>query len=321
MLVSLIIPTYNREEILCKTINSLIKQAEMSDYEIEVCIVDQTKIHNEETEKFLKETIETREYIKIIKEDKPSLPNARNIGVRKTTGDIIVFIDDDVELEDGFIEEHVKCYEDELVDSVVGRVTICNGSKDNVLLNHTNSYLKRTLKQMLLRKFKNKAATITKNGVVIADFSKEESLETDSVIGCNMSFRRSIITEHNGFDVNYIGNAIREESDLCVRIIKDGGRISFNPKAHLYHIMANKGGCRAEKDEEYWTKFYHNQVYFLVKNFNLSRTRIKINLIFDIINCAKNDKINALKIINKQYKLINTYLKEKINDFDNNTML
>ncbi|MFH1516934.1 MAG: glycosyltransferase [Pseudomonadota bacterium] len=89
MQVSLIIPTYNREELLVAILACALQQ-DCTAYEI--ILVDQTAQHTPETEEFLSDHAAQ---IKLIRQSPPSLTKARNEGIRQAKGDVIVFIDDD----------------------------------------------------------------------------------------------------------------------------------------------------------------------------------------------------------------------------------
>ena len=305
--LTIVIPTYNREYILCDTLNSVLIECRECKYAVEVIVVDQTKKHMDSTYEFLRK-VQDEKLIKLINEQKPSLPAARNIGIKAASGNIIMFLDDDVELQENFINQHMRCYEENnKIAGTVGKVTICNNSKDNILLRN-KSGLKQKLKSIILNMYGNNASVITKQGLVIADFSQDGMLFADTVIGCNMSFKRTILETCGLFDERYIGNAIREETDLCCRIRKKDYLIRYNSKAHLHHVMSNTGGCRNETDIKYWERFFYNQCYFLEKNFSLTKNQIKRNLLFDILACRKNS-IDAIKIINEKYSNVCKELK------------
>ena len=97
-LISVIIPTYGREEALRDSIVDVLKQ-DYSNYE--VLVVDQTPKHKPEIEAYL-ESQATAGKIQWFHLDWASLPGARNYAVRRSAGEIILFIDDDVVLEPGF---------------------------------------------------------------------------------------------------------------------------------------------------------------------------------------------------------------------------
>lgn len=118
-LISVVIPTYYREEALRDSIADILKQ----DYaNFEVIVVDQTPKHEPEIQAYLEE-MATAGKIKWFRLDWASLPGARNYGVRRSEGEIILFIDDDVQLKPGFLSAHVKNYlQNPEVGAVAGRV-------------------------------------------------------------------------------------------------------------------------------------------------------------------------------------------------------
>jgi GT2 family glycosyltransferase len=135
---------------------------------------------------------------------------------------------------------------------------------------------------------REKASVITRLGLL---FSNRENLNkacyAESGRGCLMSFTRHALSYVGGFDSNYQGNALREESDLFKRL-KDGGYIVyFDPSIVVDHIMANAGGCRAEQSSAYWQTFFNNQVYFYRKNFGFNNWYIRCLLYMNIKQIKK----------------------------------
>ncbi len=103
-LISVVIPTYYREEALRDSVVDVLKQ----DYpNFEVIVVDQTPKHLPAIQAYLEEQA-TAGKIKWFRLDWASLPGARNYGVRRSAGEIIIFIDDDVQLTPGFLSAHAK---------------------------------------------------------------------------------------------------------------------------------------------------------------------------------------------------------------------
>ncbi|MCJ8281234.1 MAG: glycosyltransferase family 2 protein, partial [Rivularia sp. ALOHA_DT_140] len=117
-LISVIIPTYGREEALRDSIVDVLQQ-NYSNYE--VLVVDQTPKHKPQVEAYLKEQ-EAAGKIKWYRLDWASLPGARNYAVRRSAGEIILFIDDDVSLEPEFLSAHAKNYQNPEIGAVAGRV-------------------------------------------------------------------------------------------------------------------------------------------------------------------------------------------------------
>lgn len=107
MTVSVIIPTYNRPDDLRRCIESIIRQIRRPD---EIVVVDDGHL---ESLPLLKECDEAGiQYIYHKKDPAERGQNkSRNIGVRISSGDILVFLDDDVELFPDFIKEIAEIYE------------------------------------------------------------------------------------------------------------------------------------------------------------------------------------------------------------------
>ena len=115
MRLSLIIPTFNRQAILCDTLKMAVAQ-DYPDYE--VIVVDQTNQISDDLGSLLEE-LGAR--VRYISHHTPNLPMARNVGIRHSTGDVIVFIDDDVIIERDYLSRHAHHYSsDSRIGGVVG---------------------------------------------------------------------------------------------------------------------------------------------------------------------------------------------------------
>jgi len=90
-LISAIIPTYKREDVLNKSIETVIKQTYKGD--IEIIIVDDSPAYNTHLEN-IKTPINRK--IRYIYNGKPQgSPYARNIGIQQSKGEYVAFLDDD----------------------------------------------------------------------------------------------------------------------------------------------------------------------------------------------------------------------------------
>lgn len=98
MSVSIIIPTRNREKELLATLESIQKQKTFLDSEI--IIVDNGSTDN------TKEVIAQFKDLPIVYEynDIPGLLTGRHLGAEKAKGEVLCFLDDDVELNPSYIE-------------------------------------------------------------------------------------------------------------------------------------------------------------------------------------------------------------------------
>ncbi|AKG22586.1 hormogonium polysaccharide biosynthesis glycosyltransferase HpsN [Calothrix sp. 336/3] len=261
--ISVIIPTYGREEPLRDSIVDILKQ----DYpNFEVIVVDQTQNHQPEITEFLTEQDKIGK-IKWLRIDWASLPGARNYAVRRSQGEIILFIDDDVQIPPGYLTAHAKNFvEKPEIGAVAGRVF------DRMKM--ADAAQGRTQGDTNYKEIEYLPPQAMDPGIAWYYIDLVHTIKPQEVItarGCNMSFRREIFTKYGiHFDERFRGSAVREESDFCLRIRKTGYKIWYDPEAYLVHLGEETGGCHdiSTRSSKYQLTFYHN--HFLLGLNNLT---------------------------------------------------
>lgn len=221
--LALAVPTYRRERVLVDTLEQVLAQDPPPD---EVLVVDQSERHDPETEAFLAGASAAGR-LRWIRHAPPGLPGARNRALAESTCEVVLFIDDDVELEPGFVARHAANYADPAVAAVGGRVVQARAPWQIAARRRP---WPRRLDCLYLRP----DGTERLEGV--ATFQ-----------GGNHSIRRAVALAAGGYDEGYLGWAFREESDLALRLWEAGHRIVFDPLAALTHLQAEAGGCRYEE--------------------------------------------------------------------------
>ena|GEM_PF-53193 len=112
MLISVIIPTRNRREKLLRTIESLQKQTlNAEDYEI-IVVDDGSTVPVEISG------------VKILRLESVERSIARNTGAKEASGELLVFVDDDMEVCTEFLDEHLKAHREFQDALLVGRVSL-----------------------------------------------------------------------------------------------------------------------------------------------------------------------------------------------------
>ena len=107
MLVSVVIPTYNRLPILKKCLEALENQIFVDlIYDYEIVIVDDDSTDG--TTDWLETNIEAFPHLRIFKQTHGGPAQARNLGVEKSNGELIVFIDSDLVVDKYFLLSHVR---------------------------------------------------------------------------------------------------------------------------------------------------------------------------------------------------------------------
>jgi GT2 family glycosyltransferase len=267
-LISVVIPTYRREQLLRDSIVDVLKQ----DYpHFEVLVVDQTQTHEPETQAFLEE-MSAAGKIKLLRLDWASLPGARNYAVRRSQGEIILFIDDDVVLNPGFLTAHVNNYlQNPEIGAVAGRVF------DRMKLGDSGGELE----------IEYLPPEAMDPGIAWYHIDLVHTTKPQQVLtarGCNMSFRSEIFTKYGlKFDERFRGSAVREESDFCLRVRKTGYKIWYDPEAHLVHLGEETGGCHdiSMRSLNYQITFYHNHFLLGLKNLTFSQALRLYGRLFD----------------------------------------
>jgi hypothetical protein len=184
--------------------------------------------------------------IKFVSIRERSRQRARNLGISMASGDIVAFLDDDVVVCKEWLDEIVRPYANDDVGGVGGRVIPYGKPKDFQLAIDRSDIGK-----------------VFPSGLVIGNFDvpSQRWIEVDSFIGCNMSFRRDLLSKIGGFDENYAGTSYRDDTDLCFRIHRLGYALVYDSKALVWHKYRGK---RVSGDWSYW--YVRNHVYFYLKN-------------------------------------------------------
>jgi GT2 family glycosyltransferase len=241
--VSLVIPTYNRGEILCQTMKMALSQ----DYpDFEVIVVDQTLDPPEQVRLFIEAAGERLRYIR---REAPNLPAARNAGVRIARGEIIVFIDDDVVIGPGYLASHVARYGDRSLGGLTGlTLTPTPGEVDEA----------ETLRSRL--------------GVSgMKERLNNGCFRTYSIEGCNCSFRKEAIIRAGMFDERFAGSAWGEDTDLALRVKHLGYLLVLDPEIRLVHLALESGGCRNRDAHNERVSHEHHRLflYHVIKNHSI----------------------------------------------------
>ncbi|HYE75983.1 MAG TPA: glycosyltransferase [Blastocatellia bacterium] len=243
--VAIAIPTYNRDKVLIDSIHDALRQEPGAD---EVIVIDQSDSHSPEVQAEL-DHLHSAGQIRYLRQFPANLPAARNRALRETTCDVVIFIDDDVRLEAGFVAAHRRNYEEEeSLSAVAGRVEQRLGWPQR----------------------KNKGSWRPELDYWYLSLDGKERKEgIGNFIGANHSVKVAQVLNLGGYDERFRG-AMREESDLALRIYLQGGKIVFDPSASLYHLSAPSGGCRTRNNFDMATA--NGMLLFAFKHLKALRT-------------------------------------------------
>ena len=105
MLISVVIPTYNRSKILKECLQALFKQ-DLPQKDYEVIVVDDGSV--DDTKKVVQHFAGSHENLHYFHQKNQGQGIARNFGVEKAKGDIVAFIGDDIIVTPDFLTEHMR---------------------------------------------------------------------------------------------------------------------------------------------------------------------------------------------------------------------
>ncbi|MCP9829462.1 MULTISPECIES: glycosyltransferase family 2 protein [unclassified Synechococcus] len=107
MFLSVVIPTYNRRPILEKALTALEQQRLGAPIEAyEVVVVDDGS--TDDTPAWLRQEAGRFPHVRLVEQDHGGPAEGRNRGVAHARGDVIVFIDSDLVVNDGFLLAHAE---------------------------------------------------------------------------------------------------------------------------------------------------------------------------------------------------------------------
>jgi len=202
MKVSIVIPTHNQKEILAKTLDYLILQDYPKD-QYEIVIVDDGS--TDATQEMVKSKMGSKVGLRYFYQKQCGPHFARNLGIEKARGEIIIFVDSDIFTPQNFITEHVKFHQ-KFSDVVVSGPTVRTDNLDNVF----DDIDRRKVKKWLF------------------DFSGP------SFITSNLSVKRKSLVRVGGFDEEFTGFGWHDW-ELGLRLKKLGLKAKRNINAIVYH--------------------------------------------------------------------------------------
>lgn len=224
--VSLVIPTFRREALLVGTLRCALAQ-DVPDAQI--MVVDQTPVHEPPTREFLAAHAERLEVVQL---SEPGLARARNEGLARARGEVVVFVDDDTEFAPDFLSRHLAAH-GAGADLVAGRVI----PPDRAVAP------KPVWVDRLLR--------------FSGGMSCDRPGPTNVVEGCNFSVGRRALAALGGFDEGFTGVSVREDADFGLRAHRAGFRVVFEPTASVVHLASPSGGCGGDRPPRQLDPSYH----------------------------------------------------------------
>lgn len=306
MFLSIIIPTRNRCGNLLSALDSLLNQTLSRDF-FEVIVVD-----NGSTDNTASACLPYKKKFKHFTyafEKNPGLHNARHKGLFSAKGDVLVFIDDDVEPFPTWLEGIQEAFGKTGIVLVGGKVLPGFQTPPpwwvTKMWKNENGYGK-TLGYLSLLDF--------------GDITRE--IRPWFVYGCNFAIRKKVLLEAGGFHpdsmpaelIKYRGDG---ESWVCRYIYQKGYTALYHPKASVYHVIPPgrltvdyfrqrafiEGITKSYEVERYGIPLQREKIVkaFLLRILKPIKTLVKTNFSFpETLKEHRFDKI--MKAVNRSFK-------------------
>lgn len=265
---TLIISVYKKVKELELILQALQKQSYVKNYEI--LIADDGS--GEEMDKFIsvykkKSGLDMR---LITQEDSGFRKNKiLNEAIKSSSSDYLVFIDGDCIPHYYFIEAHISNKKENTVLSG-RRVMLGKKITESIFANFEK---KKSYNIPFLKLFLDSTKTINasihiEEGIFIKDYHTRNLLVSKSthLLGCNFSISKKLIEKVNGFDEDYTGPGIGEDTDLEYRLRLINAKFeSLRNLAIVYHLYHPKT-VEESKNYDYFHKVVKNSGKYFCKN-------------------------------------------------------
>ena len=228
--ISVIIPSLNGFKHLEKYLPSVIKAVKQSECDAEIIIVDDNSSDGtvERLNSLFKESC-----LKVLSNPKKGACSARNYGVSVSCGRFLLFIDNDVILEEDFLNKTLKYFDNHEIGAVTCAGYLMQDGRqiDGIkLLEWRRGFLRFTRNILNERIIENSGGGYYSYGLQGAYFLYRRSL-FDSVGGINELFEPYLL----------------EETDLAYKALKTGYKIAY---AHDTKCLHYCGGTISSKTSE-----------------------------------------------------------------------
>lgn len=235
-MISVVIPTYRRHERLRNLLDALRMQTLPPN---EVVVVDQTP-HAERPSRFYERFSDLP--LELIDLESPSLSGSRNIGAKEAKGEYLLFLDDDMIIDDSLISNHIEVMKKERVDVVYGAIS-------------TSGELPETYQRDTTR--------LDPLGFFLKSPNKNWCGMTLVTSGANTMIRSELFADVGGYDENM---PRMEDIELGYRLYLKGAKIYYSTLPHAIHDAAPAGGTRSTQNDMMYARVI-SKVYLYRKHF------------------------------------------------------
>jgi GT2 family glycosyltransferase len=215
--VSVVVPTFRRPDALRDTLAALLVQDYPAD-QYEVIVVDDAS--EEETRRTVQQFQRGSPRVTYIGQNRAGVAMARNRGAEQASGDLLIFVDDDIVVESDHLSRHLED-QSRFGDAVV------NGHWEFA------PDMLAELQRSPFGRFRIEVEEWVKDGIKKQPIS-ENLLRPALVTACNLGVRADSFAELGGFDESF-PFAGCEDQDLSLRASEAGMSFVYDHEIRLVH--------------------------------------------------------------------------------------
>jgi glycosyltransferase involved in cell wall biosynthesis len=221
--LSVVIPTKNRAALLAEAIDCIEGQT-VSREQYEVIVIDNDS--TDDTRNVLEQKSKIYRNLKCGIQEKPGAAATRNAGLRRANGQVILFVDDDVQAEPTLIQAHIDGHRKNPNASMIGAVSMPWGATSDPFLRYLRD-------RRILNPYTPSRGPI--------DFSYYHT--------GNVSTPTQMLLDVGGFDESFDVYGM-EDIELGYRLEKAGCRMVFAPEARGIHYSFPRYRNFVERSEQ-----------------------------------------------------------------------
>ncbi len=223
--VSLIICTKDREVVLRQTLETVFQQTQLPN---EIIIVDDGALDREQITDLVEQHKIPCHYLR---KAVPGLAASRNVGVQHAQGDLVLFLDDDVLLDPGYLAAIRRIFHAD----PQGRV---GGATGTLQINYAAGV------RVFLRVFGLDGTTPgailpSGSGILVRQGEITRARPVQWLSGCNMAYRRQVFADFH-FDQRLGSYGWGEDRDFSYRVAQRY-TLMATPEARLIHLKTPSG--------------------------------------------------------------------------------
>jgi peptidoglycan/xylan/chitin deacetylase (PgdA/CDA1 family)/GT2 family glycosyltransferase len=221
---SVVIPTYNRRELVLDAVGALDRQQSAPPFEV-IVVVDGSTDGTRDAVVSLQTSVPVR----VVEQGNAGAAAARNAGAKMAQGELVLFLDDDMEADRLLVRAHVDAHAAG-ADVVVGSMPLHPRSTPTLIATGVGEWAAAWAREL----------------------SGERPLRWFDVLTGNLSVRRSLFERLGGFCIEYNsrGRFGNEDLEFGLRVFAAGSRVEFAADAIALQRYEKSAGRYLDEYED-----------------------------------------------------------------------